>query len=73
MGTMTPRFWAECEWINKHYPELVQKYANMWVAVVNQKVIAANANLKEVEESVLKQTDRKDIPFLYIEDGSHVY
>lgn len=73
MGTVTPKFWRECKWIDDHYEELVKKYANRWIGVVNQKVAAASSNLAEVEKEILNQTKRKDIPIIYIEDGSHVY
>jgi hypothetical protein len=71
--TVTPEFWAECRWIDDHYDELVRNYANMWVAIVNRQVAAASTNLNELKTEVLKQTARKDIPIIYVEDGRTIY
>ena len=41
-------------WIIEHFSELVAKYAGKYVAVVDQRVIAAGTSGKEVEDSARK-------------------
>jgi hypothetical protein len=37
-------------WIVEHFSELVTQYAGQYVAVVNERVVAAGSSAKEVEE-----------------------
>ena len=38
------------KWIEKHFEELVEKYAGKYVAVSNQELVAIGDNPKEVED-----------------------
>lgn len=66
------RFWEDKEWVFAHYSELLRTYQNMWIAVLNKKIIAASPNLGKVEE-IKAKTGKKHIPVIFLEDGSHVY
>ncbi len=72
MIKLPKRFWEDKEWAFAHYSELLEKYQNMWIAVLNKKIIAASPDLGKVEEIKAKAED-KHIPVIFLEDGSHVY
>lgn len=72
MLRLPQRFWEDKEWVFAHYSELVRKYPNMWIAVLNKKIIGASPDLGKVEE-VKADTGKKHIPVIFLEDGSHVY
>lgn len=38
------------KWADEHMSELLEKYPNQWVAVVNKEVVCVGKNLAEVEE-----------------------
>jgi hypothetical protein len=72
MINLPKRFWEDKEWVFAHYSELLKKYRNMWIAVLNKKIIAASPNPGKVEE-IKSKTGNKHIPLIFLEDGSHVY
>ena len=72
MIKLPKRFWDDKEWIFAHYSELLRTYRNMWIAVLNKKIIAASPNLGKVEE-IKAKIGKKHIPVIFLEDGSHVY
>lgn len=72
MLRLPKRFWEDKEWAFVHYSELVKKYPNMWIAVLNKKIIGASSDLGKVEE-VKATTGKNHIPVIFLEDGSHVY
>lgn len=73
MPQISKEFWDDVDWVKEHYGELQKKYKNMWVAVVNNKVISYGKNLKEVELKAEKLFRRKDIFTMYIEAGAAIY
>ena len=38
------------KWTFEHLGELIEKYPNQWIAVVNKEVVCVGTNLAEVEE-----------------------
>ncbi|NIM16522.1 MAG: hypothetical protein GTO45_31300 [Candidatus Aminicenantes bacterium] len=72
MIKLPKRFWEDKEWVFEHYSELLEEYANMWIAVLNKKIIGASSDLGKVEE-IKAKTGKKHIPVIFLEDGSHVY
>lgn len=42
-------------WINRNYPELQAKYANMYVAVKDGKVVSANKDFGKVYQEAKKK------------------
>ena len=43
---MTPKqYWEDEKWLNKNGTKLSKKYPNMWIAVVNKKVVSYGKNL----------------------------
>lgn len=72
MEIESEEFWEDQKWGFKHYSELVRKYPDKWVAIVNKRVIVAG-DLELVEEEARKKTGKKDIPVIFVESGSHIY
>lgn len=66
------RFWEDKEWVFSHYSELLKKHPNMWIAVLNKKIIGASTDLGKVEE-IKAKAGEKHIPVIFMDDGSHVY
>ena len=66
-------FWDDLKWGRKHYHELVVKYTDKWVAIVNKKVVASGESIKRIRQEAIKKTGKKHIPIIFVEDASHVY
>ena len=57
-------FWEDQKWALEHYTELRTKYADMWVAIVNEKVVAFGESLtEEKEKSIRKEIGRPFVTF----------
>ena len=70
----TPKeFWDDEDWAYDNYNNLVRKYPNQWVAVVDKQVVAAGKNGTEVIETTRKKTGRKEFPVIFVEKGIRVY
>lgn len=65
-------FWDDKEWAFSHYSELMQKYPNYWVAIVNKEVVSAGKDLKKVRDEARKRTGREEIPLIFIEGEASV-
>ncbi|MBS7646038.1 hypothetical protein KEJ44_08405 [Candidatus Bathyarchaeota archaeon] len=50
-----------------------KRYKNVWVAVVDKRVISYGKNLREVESRAEKLTGRKDVFTIYVESGAAIY
>ncbi len=73
MEKIPKRFWEDMKWARTHESELLAKYRDKWVAIVNKKVVAAGKNLRKVEEDAMKITKKELFPTLFIEGGSAIY
>lgn len=67
------KFWDNMEWGRIHHTELLKKYPDMWVAIVDHCVVSAGKNLMEVKNTARKKTGKKNIPVVYVECGAHIY
>lgn len=69
------RFLEDLEWKRKHHSELLEKYPDMWVAIVDKKIVSAGKDLGEVEREAEEKTgiDRKKIPVSFVESGARIY
>ena len=55
-------------------PELVKRYGDRWVAVVNWRVIAASKSSVKAEDQARAKTGRRlPIAVVYVETGWHIY
>lgn len=68
-------FWDDLKWGREKYPELVRKYPDKWVAIVDKKIVAVGESIKKIEDEAEKKTGKPKevIPVIFIECGSHVY
>ena len=65
--------WIDQEWGFKHHTELLKRYRDKWIAIVNKKVVASGSDLAKVEKLAQKKTKKKYIPVMFVESGSHIY
>ena len=67
-------FWQDQQWAFDHYPELVKRYEDRWVAVVNKRIVAASKSSVKAEEQAKTKTGRQSpIAVVFVENGRHVY
>ena len=64
---------AEYDWAFSHYPKLVRRYPNQWVAFAHRRVLAAGPRLNRVLAKAHEQMDWPHIPHLFVEAGIHIY
>lgn len=69
------QFWDDMRWGRRHYTELVKKYPDKWVAIVDAAVAGVGDSPKAAEKEAEKKTGKPQnkIPGIFIESGSHVY
>jgi hypothetical protein len=69
---LQPDFWEDYKWALEHYGELRKKYADMWVAIANKKVVAFGEDLTdEREESLCREIDRPLVT-LFVEGKARI-
>jgi len=73
MKKIPKEFWDDMRWGREHRSELLDKYTNQWVAIVDKKVISSGKDLSKVEEEAKWKTHKKQIPTLFIDSGEHIY
>ena len=66
-------YWVDVKWAEEHSAELTRQYPNQWVAIIDQRVVSAGRNLRQVLNEAKAHTDRLEFPHLFIERGIHVY
>ena len=66
MLDMTKRFWEDWNWAREHISELTVKYPDKWVAIFEEKVIAANSELGRAEDEARAKVSEKRIPLIQI-------
>ena len=70
----TPKaYWEDSDWADENFSKLAEDYPNLWVAVVDKKVVAAGNVISEVEKIAEEKTGRKSFPTVFAERGIHVY
>lgn len=67
------KYWEDERWANEHYGDLIKKYPDMWVAIVNKKVVAAGESIRKIEELARKKTRKLLFPIIFIEGSSAIY
>lgn len=67
-------YWQDEQWAFDHYPELVKRYEDRWVAVVNRRVVAASKSSVKAEEQAKAKTGRQSpIAVVFVETGRRIY
>lgn len=74
MEQVDKSFFEDLHWEGED-PKFYEKYANMWIAVVNKKIIAYGNNLHKVEEEASCKTgkSKKDIAVQFVESPTAIY
>ena len=72
--TIPKSYWWDEQWAFDHYPELVKRYEDRWVAVVNRRVAAASkSSVRAAEEQARAKTGRRlPIAVVYVETGGSI-
>ena len=62
------QFWGDLQWGEDNYIELVKKYPDQWVAIVNKKVVASGQSLRNIEIEAERKTNKKKelIPTIFV-------
>lgn len=71
---MSTEYWEDQEWGLRHYQELVERYPNLWVAIVDRRVVSSGPDPNAVEEEAARKTGRpkEAIPLLFVEAGNQI-
>ncbi len=68
------RYWEDQKWALNHYAELMTKYPDQWIAIVNKQVVAASKeSIKEIETIAKEKTGVEHVPVIFVEGEAHVY
>jgi hypothetical protein len=66
-------FWEDQRWAIDHHAELIKRYGNRWVAVVDKRVVASSKSSVKVEDRARAKTGRSPIAVYFVETGWRVY
>lgn len=67
-------YWQDQDWAFDHYPELVKRYGDRWVAVVNKQVVAASKSSVNAQKQAKAKTGQQlPIAVVYVETGRRIY
>ena len=70
---LDPRYVRDVDWAYANYNALAAAHPNQWVAVVDERVVAAGVDLGEVETEAARVAGRQDVAVIFVERGIHVY
>jgi len=78
MSGKTPANWLkefleDLDWAGAHHSELMKKYPEKWVAILNKKVIAVGETLEKVKEKAKALTGKEHIPVYFVDSCSNIY
>ena len=59
MGKEAEQFWEDMQWGENNYAELVKRYPDKWVAIVNKKVVAFGESLRNIEIEAERKANKK--------------
>ena len=69
----TPKsYWEDTKWANENFTDIVRQYPNLWVAIVDKKVVAAGKVISEVRKIAQQKTNQKSFPVIFAEKGIKV-
>ena len=72
MSAISENFWEDQQWAFQHHSDLLDTYKDMWIAVVNKKVVSAGSSLEKVEAEAKRKTGKDEIPVFFVECGAHI-
>ena len=72
LGQIPSEFWEDKKWALEHYAKLRRKYADMWVAIVNKKVVAFGEDLTEEKETSIRKEIGRPFVTLFVEGETRI-
>jgi hypothetical protein len=68
-------YWNEFRWAREHSTELYEQYEDVWIAIVNQQVVASSPSLARVKKIAAQKTGLKpeEIAVKFISSGFTIY
>lgn len=75
MLKINKKLWDDILWSEEHYSELMERFPDKWVAIVDKKAVSSGESIKAVEIEAEKITGRSknEIPVVFVECGAHIY
>ncbi|HSB67980.1 MAG TPA: DUF5678 domain-containing protein [Candidatus Methylomirabilis sp.] len=70
---LDPWYVRDVDWAYANYNALAAAHPNQWVAVVDERVVAAGVDLGEVGTEAARVAGRQDVAVIFVERGIHVY
>ena len=65
-------FWEDYKWALEHYGELREKYADMWVAIADKKVVAFGEDLTDEREESISREINRPLVTLFVEGMARI-
>lgn len=65
-------FWEDQRWALENYSNLRKEYADIWIAILNKKVVACGKELTEEKEEYLRKTAGRPLVLLFIESEARI-
>jgi len=68
-------YWDNLRWAREHSTELHQQYEDVWIAIVDQQVVASAPNMMRAKKIAARETGRllEEIPVKFIDSGITIY
>jgi hypothetical protein len=66
-------YWEDSKWARDHFGDIVKEHPDLWVAIVDKKVVASGSTIEEVERAGKEETGRDEFPIYLAEKGLRVY
>ena len=68
-------YWEDMDWAQEHLAELYERYADGWIAISDQQVVAASPSLARVKRAAARLTGKspEDITVKFIGREDVIY
>lgn len=73
MLSISKEFWEDEDWAYDNYNELVEKYPDQWISIIDKNVVASGKRRAEVIELAKKIAGKRDFPTIFLEKKVRVY
>lgn len=67
------RYWDDEDWLDEHIMDITRQYPDMWVGVVNKKIVSSGENLGDVIKKAIELTGESHIFTHFVEKGMRIY
>ncbi len=75
MEIESKEFLDDMKWGEENYSDLMRRFPEKWVAIVDKKIVGVGRSISEAEKEAHKKTgiEIKKIPVIFIEKGANIY